>query len=253
VSRGEEEGTLLQSPGRVDSAKPVPDSRRPLLSMNSKNKSWSLLPLALLTIGSALGQNQWEIDSAHSAAQFAVRHMMVSTVRGEFGKLSGSAVYDPQNPSAASIEVTIDATTINTREQRRDEHLRSADFFDVAKYPTITFKSKQVKPLGNGKMEVHGDLTMHGVTREVVLDVSGLSPEIKDQRGNARIGASATTRLNRRDFGLNWNRAIETGGVVVADEVDITLDLELVKKTTPKQTSEVRENRPLHPFLPPLN
>lgn len=189
--------------------------------------------LALIVVASStllFGQSNWTIDPAHSAAQFSVRHMMVSNVRGEFGKLNGTAVYDPANPGAGSIEATIDATTINTREPRRDEHLRSADFFDTVNYPTITFKSKKIQPAGEGHLKVTGDLTMRGVTKEVVLDVTGLTAEIKDQRGGSRIGASATTRLNRKDFGINWNKALDSGGVVVADEVDVVLDVELVKK-----------------------
>lgn len=192
-----------------------------------------LRTLTLLVVtGSGLlfGEPAWTIDSAHSAAQFSVRHMMVSNVRGEFGKISGTATYDPANPTAATVEATIDATTINTREPRRDEHLRSADFFDTANYPTITFKSKRVEPAGEGHLKVIGDLTMRGVTREVILDVTGLNAQIKDQRGNARVGASATTRLNRKDFGINWSRTLDGGGVVVADEVDVILDVELVKK-----------------------
>ncbi len=189
--------------------------------------------LTLLVIASSslvFGQSNWTIDSAHSAAQFSVRHMMVSNVRGEFGKLTGTAVYDPANPATATVEATIDATTISTREPRRDEHLKSPDFFDVAKYPTITFKSKKVEPAGEGHLKVTGDLTMKGVTKEVVLDVTGLNAEVKDQRGTARVGASATTRLNRKDFGVSWNRALDSGGVVVGDDVDVILDVELVKK-----------------------
>ncbi len=189
--------------------------------------------LTLLIVASSslvFGQSAWTIDSAHSAAQFSVRHMMVSNVRGEFGKLSGTAVYDPANPGAASVEATIDATTISTREPRRDEHLKSPDFFDTAKYPTITFKSKKVEPVGEGHLKVTGDLTMKGVTKEVILDVTGLNAQVKDQRGTARVGASATTRLNRKDFGVSWNRALDSGGVVVGDEVDVILDVELVQK-----------------------
>ena len=189
--------------------------------------------LTLLVIASSslvFGQSTWTIDSAHSAAQFSVRHMMVSNVRGQFGKVSGTAVYDPANPGAATVEATIDATTINTREPRRDEDLRSANFFDTANYPTVTFKSKKVEQVGEGHLKVTGDLTMKGVTKEVVLDVTGLNTQVKDQRGNTHIGASATTRLNRKDFGVSWNRALDNGGVVVGDDVDVILDVELVKK-----------------------
>jgi polyisoprenoid-binding protein YceI len=186
----------------------------------------------LIIAGSSLafGQSTWTIDSAHSAAQFSVRHMMISNVRGEFGKLTGTAVYDPANPEAAMVEATIDATTINTREPRRDDDLRSANFFETANYPIITFKSKKIEPLGEGHLKMTGDLTMHGVTREVVLDVTGLNNQVKDPRGNVHMGASATTRLNRKDFGINWNRTLDNGGVVVADEVDVILDVEMVKK-----------------------
>jgi polyisoprenoid-binding protein YceI len=176
----------------------------------------------------------WEIDPAHSAAQFSVRHLMVSNVRGEFGKVTGTVEYDPKEPARATITATIDATTINTREPKRDEHLRSPDFFDVAKYPTITFKSKRLEMASPGKLRIIGDLTIRGVTKEVVLDVEGPTPEIKDPWGNTKIGATATTKINRKDFGLKWNKALETGGVVVGDDVTITIDVELTKKGEPK-------------------
>jgi polyisoprenoid-binding protein YceI len=172
----------------------------------------------------------YDIDVAHSSAQFQVRHMMVTNVRGEFAKMSGTVEYDPANPSAAKVEATIDATTINTRDQKRDAHLRSADFFDVEKFPAIKFVSKQVAPNGTGKLKVTGDLTMHGVTREVVLDVEGPTSEVKDARGNIKMGAAATTKVNRKDFGVTWNRALDGGGVVVGDEVTINLDVELNKR-----------------------
>ncbi|XXF76721.1 YceI family protein [Myxococcaceae bacterium GXIMD 01537] len=172
----------------------------------------------------------YEIDSSHSSAQFSVKHLMVSNVRGEFGKVTGAVNFDEKDPTKSTVEATIDASTINTREPKRDEHLKSPDFFDVAKYPSITFKSKSVKKAGAGKLKVAGDLTMHGVTKEVVLDVEGPSKEIKDPWGNSKAGATATTKLNRKDFGLGWNKALETGGVVVGDEVAVTIDLELTKK-----------------------
>jgi polyisoprenoid-binding protein YceI len=172
----------------------------------------------------------WQVDTAHSGAHFSVRHMMVSNVRGEFGGLRGTVEYDPAAPEKAQVDVTIDAATLDTRQAKRDAHLKNPDFFDVARYPTIAFRSKRVERAGEGKLHVIGDLTLHGVTREVVLQVDGPSPEIKDQRGNLRMGASATTRLNRKDFGMTWNRAMDAGGVVVGDEVQITLDIELVRK-----------------------
>jgi len=171
----------------------------------------------------------WQIDSAHTAAQFSVTHMMVSTVRGQFNKTTGTVVWDGSDFSKAVVDVVIDAASIDTREQRRDDHLRSADFFDVAKFPTLTFKSTKIEPAGSGKLKMTGDLTMHGVTKQVVFDVTGPSAVLKEANGT-RVGASATTKISRKDFGLNWNRAVEAGGVVVSDEVAITLDVELVNR-----------------------
>jgi len=179
--------------------------------------------------GAAFGQPVCDIDDAHSSAQFSVRHMMVSNVRGEFAKLSGTVVYDPANPAATKINATIDAASITTRNEKRDAHLRSADFFDAAKFPTITFSSKRAWK-ADGVLQVEGALTMHGVTRDVVLRIDGPAPETKDPWGNARIGATATTKLNRTDWGLNWNKALESGGVLVGEEVAITIDVEAVKQ-----------------------
>jgi polyisoprenoid-binding protein YceI len=174
---------------------------------------------------SAAGQTEtWQLDPPHSAAQFAVRHMGISTVRGSFTKLSGTIQYDSADPTKSSIDATIDATSVDSRVDMRDNDLRSAKFFDVAKYPTITFKSKRVEPAGTGKLKVTGDLTMHGVTKEVVLDVDGPSQAIKDPRGNSHMGASATATINRRDFGVG-----NIPAAMVGDDIAITLDLELVK------------------------
>jgi polyisoprenoid-binding protein YceI len=183
--------------------------------------------LVLAAVSSAQAQT-WTIDASHSAAHFAVRHMMVSTVRGDMGKLTGTVTFDAARPSAGSIEATIDATGIDTREAGRDKHLKSADFFDVEKFPTITFTSKKVEPAAGGGFKVTGDLTMKGVTKEVVLDVEPLRPAIKDQRGNARTGTAATTKLNRQDFGITWSRTLDGGGLVVSDEVSVTIDVELI-------------------------
>jgi polyisoprenoid-binding protein YceI len=172
----------------------------------------------------------WEIDPAHTSAQFAIRHLMVSTVRGEFSKVTGTVALNEQDPTQSTVEATIDAASLNTRIAKRDEHLKSPDFFDVAQYPTITFKSKKIEAAGDGKFKVTGDLTMHGVTKEVVLNVEGTPKPIKDPTGKLRIGGGATTRINRKDFGINYNRVLETGGVVVGDEVDITIDVELTQK-----------------------
>jgi polyisoprenoid-binding protein YceI len=174
---------------------------------------------------SAAGQTEtWQLDPPHSAAQFAVRHMGISTVRGTFTKLSGTVQYDPTDPAKSSIDATIDAASVDSRVEMRDNDLRSSKFFDVQKFPTITFKSKRVEPAGTGKLKVTGDLTIHGVTKEVVLDVDGPSEPIKDPRGNMHMGASATTTINRRDFGVG---AIPPA--MVAENVAITIDLELVK------------------------
>ena len=173
---------------------------------------------------------EWKIDSQHSSAQFQVRHMMVSTVRGNFSKLSGTIQYDPSNLSKTVIDATIDASTVNTGEAGRDKDLRGPDFFDVTKFPTLTFKSKRAESAGPGKIKLTGDLTMHGVTKEVVFDVDGPTAPINDGFGNVRMGASATAKVNRKDFGLNWNRMLDNGGAIVGDEVTITIDVELVSK-----------------------
>jgi polyisoprenoid-binding protein YceI len=184
----------------------------------------SLLSLAILTVAAAAHAQTWQIDPNHSAAQFAVRHLAVSTVRGQFNKMSGTVVYNPADPTKTQIDAVIDATTIDTRIERRDNDLRSANYFDVAKYPTITFKSKRVEAAGASKMKVIGDLTIHGVTKEVALDVSDIVGPSKDARGTERIGATAATKLNRHDFGVSG------GSAIVADEVNITIDMELVKQ-----------------------
>lgn len=171
----------------------------------------------------------WQIDPAHSAAQFSVRHMMISTVRGDFQKMTGTLLLDEKDITKSSIEVTIDATTVDTREERRNNHLKTADFLDVATYPTMSFKSKSVSQAGEGRLKVLGDLTLRGVTKEVVLDVEGPTAALK--AGNStRRGVSATTKINRKDFGVNWSRMMDGGGVVVSDEVNITLDVELILK-----------------------
>jgi polyisoprenoid-binding protein YceI len=174
---------------------------------------------------------QWQIDPAHSAAHFSVRHLMISNIRGEFSKVSGNAVLDLSVPTKSTVEVTVDTASINTREPQRDEHLRSADFLDVANYPAITFRSKRITAAGPDRNKVTGDLTIRGVTREVTFDVEGPTPSIKDPWGNVRTGISATAKINRKDFGLVWNALTEAGGVVVGDEVSITFESELVQKT----------------------
>jgi len=171
----------------------------------------------------------YQIDPAHSSAQFSVRHMMVTNVHGGFKKIQGTVVYDLENPAASSVTAEIDAASITTNEEQRDAHLRSADFLDVEKYPSITFRSTRVEPAGEGEYKLTGDLTIHGVTKPVVLTVEGLAPEGKDPWGNMRSGATARTKIKRSDFGLTWNAALETGGFLVGDELKIELDLALVK------------------------
>lgn len=179
----------------------------------------------------------YDIDSSHSNAQFTVRHLMISNVKGSFQKVTGKAVYDASNLQASSLEAVIDVTTINTLEPKRDAHLKSPDFFDVAKYPTMTFRSTKFYKDG-GRLKIAGDLTIRGVSRPVVLDVDGPTAEIKDPWGAYRIGASATTTINRKDFGLTWNAALETGGVAVGEEVKIAIDVELVKRLAAKAGSQ---------------
>ena len=171
----------------------------------------------------------YKIDPAHSSAQFSVRHMMISNVRGDFGSVQGTVAYDSQNLAASKVEVEIDVSTISTLESARDTHLKSPDFLHVEKYPTITFKSKAVTPNVDGELRVKGDLTIHGVTNEVILEVEGPSTEEKDPYGNARIGASASTKIRRSEFGLTWNAPLETGGILVGDDLKINLEVSLIK------------------------
>jgi polyisoprenoid-binding protein YceI len=178
----------------------------------------------------AAAQNAtWTIDSGHSAASFSVRHMVIANVRGEFGGPVGTASFDPSDLSTLRIDATIDARTINTRNADRDKDLRSDLFFDVAKYPRITFKSRSVIVAAPGKLNVAGDLTIRGVTKPVTLAVDGPTAEIKDIWGGQRIGATATTTIDRRDFGLVYNRVLEAGGAVVGDQVAISLEIELTR------------------------
>jgi polyisoprenoid-binding protein YceI len=172
----------------------------------------------------------WQIDPQHASAQFAVKHLMISTVRGAFHGVTGTINWDDADITKSTIDVTIDTTTVDTREPKRDAHLKSPDFFDVAKFPTMTFKSKKVEPASAGKLKVTGDLTIRGVTKEVVLDVDGPTAAIKDPWGNTRVALNATTAVNRQDFGVKWNANMDGGGVVVGDNVNVTIDAELVKK-----------------------
>jgi polyisoprenoid-binding protein YceI len=170
----------------------------------------------------------WKIDPAHSSAQFVVRHMMITNVRGGFNAIQGTVVYDPADLGSSSVDVTIDKNSLSTGDATRDTHVKSADFLDVEKYPTISFKSKKITKDGDG-LKVSGDLTIHGVTKEVALNVEGPTEEQKDPWGNIRVGASATTKIKRSDFGLTWNAALETGGIMLGDDIKLELDVSLIK------------------------
>lgn len=194
-------------------------------------KTTTLTLLTALILPSIAGAAEYEYDAAHSRAHFSVRHMTVATVRGTFSGVTGKVVLDDKDPAKSLIEATIDVSTLDTREPQRDGHLKSPDFFDVAKFPNITFKSKKVTRAKDGRYAVVGDLTLHGVTKEVTLDVTPPTAEVKDVFGFYRLGVTATTRVVRQDYGLKWNKvALETGGLLVGDDVDITLDLELKRK-----------------------
>jgi len=182
---------------------------------------------ALLSLPAFAGTTTYQIDPRHSSAQFAVTHLMISTVRGEFHGVTGAVVVDDSDVAKSSVDVTIDATTVDTREPDRDKHLKSADFFDVANHPTITFKSTKVEAAEPGKLKVTGGLTIRGVTKQVVLDVTVPKSPIKDPWGQQRTAVSGTTKINRQDFGVAWNKSLDSGGVVVGDSVDINLDVEM--------------------------
>ena len=189
---------------------------------------------ATLSLPAAAATSTWQIDPNHSAAQFAVRHLAISTVRGAFTKVNGTIQLDDKDISKSSVEVTIDADSVDTRVPNRDKDLRSDHFFDVQKYPTITFKSTKVEQVEPGKLKVTGDLTIHGVTKPVVLDVEGPTAAVKDPWGNQRAAANASTKINRQDYGVKWNATMDGGGLVVGDDVAITIDLEMVQKPAAK-------------------
>jgi polyisoprenoid-binding protein YceI len=199
---------------------------------------FSLLAVLAFVVGTAgptaqtpppAGDDVWTIDTAHSSAQFATKHMLVSTVRGNLGPVKGTVKWDGKNVQTAQVDATIDVAGLSTQNQKRDDHLRSADFFDAANHPTITFKSKRVEPAGEGGFKLIGDLTIRGNTHEVALDVEGPTPPQKVRNG-LRSGASASGKISRKQFGLLWNNLMETGGAVVGDEVQMTIDVELIKQ-----------------------
>ena len=171
----------------------------------------------------------WKLDPAHSSAEFKVKHMMISHVKGTFSGLSGTLSEHTVDPTLSAIDASIDVSTINTGDPQRDAHLKSADFFDAEKYPNMTFKSTKVERKGDAEYRVTGDLTVHGVTKPVTFAVDGPSAPGKDPWGNTRIGLSATAKINRKDFGLNWNAALETGGFLVGEDVQIALEAQFIK------------------------
>ena len=185
---------------------------------------------AVLAVSAAATTTTWQIDPQHTAAGFAVKHLMISTVRGQFKGITGTVNWEDQDISKSTVDITIDANTVDTSEPKRDADLKSDKFFDVAKFPTITFKSKKIEQVSAGKLKITGDLTIRGVTKEAVLDVEGPTPPVKDPWGNTRVAANATTKVNRQDFGVKWNANMDGGGVVVGDDVAITIDLEMIKK-----------------------
>jgi len=193
-------------------------------------KRYSAIILVFFVIPIFAYGSTWQIDPDHSSFQFKVRHLMVSNVKGDFTKVRGMVTIDEQNIANLKVEITIDAASANTGHAKRDEHLRSADFFDVTKYPTITFVSKKIERTGANTLKVRGDLIIRGVTKEITIDVEGPTAEVKDPGGNFRRGATATAKINRQDFGIMWNRVLDTGGVVVGDEVNIYVEVELIKK-----------------------
>ena len=171
----------------------------------------------------------WNLDPAHSQAEFKVKHMMISNVKGSFNGLSGTLTEHATDATLSNVEASVDVSTVNTGDAQRDAHLKSADFFEAEKCPTMTFKSTSVKPNGDGGYDVTGDLSLHGQTRQQVFVVEGPSAPAKDPWGNTRIGLSATAKISRKDFGLNWNAALETGGILVGDDVQITLEVQFIK------------------------
>ena len=172
----------------------------------------------------------WKLDPAHSQAEFKVKHMMISNVKGSFNGLTGTLTEHPTDKTLSSIEASIDVNTVSTGDAQRDAHLKSADFFDATQFGTMTFRSSKVQPNGDGGYNVTGDLTIHGQTRQQTFVVEGPTAFGKDPWGNTRIGLSATTKINRKDYGLSWNAALETGGILVGDDVNITIEAQFIKQ-----------------------
>lgn len=197
-------------------------------------KTLALLSVTAAPLYANAAATEWSIDKSHSSATFSIRHMMVSNVRGEFGNLTGTLSIDDADITKSSVTAEVDASTINTRDGKRDEHLKSPDFFDVGKFPKLTFKSTKVEKAGTG-LKITGDLTIHGMTKPVVLTAEAPTPTVKDPWGNVKRGFSATAKLSRKDFGLIWNKTLDGGGLVLSDEVTISIEIEAnqAKPATP--------------------
>lgn len=193
-------------------------------------KALVALLISLLAIPAFAGAASWNIDSDHSHAQFKVQHMVIANVRGNFPEVTGGGVIDEKDITKSTVHVSIAAASLDTNVEKRDTHLKSPDFFDVEKYPTLTFKSKKIEKNGNGELKVRGDLTIRGITKEIDLLVSGPTQSIKDPWGNNRKGAQASAQINRKDFGMTWNKSLDAGGLVVGDEVDISIEVELIEQ-----------------------
>jgi polyisoprenoid-binding protein YceI len=220
---------LLVKRGALDYSHGLQMHKEIGMRLNTWRGSLALAFIALLAAAAAARAETWNIDPVHTTVEFSVRHMMVSNVKGQFEKVSGTIAANGNDPNSVQINAVIDATSINTRVEKRDAHLKSAAFLEVDKYPIITFKSSKVEPDGANKWKVTGDLTLHGVTKPVVLEVETSAP-VKDPSGKTRAGASATTKIDRKDFGVVWNKPMETGGVLVGDEVSIAIEVEAVQQ-----------------------
>ena len=193
-------------------------------------RRFAVVPVVVAMLAPVAHAASWEIDPAHTTVEFSIRHMTVSNVRGTFDKVVGTATADETDLTKSTILATIETASVNTRNDKRDEHLRSADFLDVAKYPGMVFKSKKIEKGKDGHWNVTGDLTLHGVTKEVVLDVEGPTPSVKDPMGKTRAGAHVTTTLKRTDFGIVYNKTLETGGLMLGDDIAVSIDVEATQK-----------------------
>jgi polyisoprenoid-binding protein YceI len=203
------------------------------MTMMRNLKALVLVGSGVLMVPAFAQAGTWEIDPSHTSVEFSIRHMMVSTVKGQFEKVKGSLQLDDKDVTKSTVEVTIQLDSVNTHEPKRDGHLKSPDFFDTAKFPTATFKSTKVQKAGKNKLKVTGDLNLHGVTKSVVLDVAGPTEAFKTPFGTTVRGAHATTKIDRKDFGIGWNKVLDNGGVLVGNEVSLDLSIELAEKVPP--------------------